>query len=165
MSDLSTNCSTRGVQAIQLLEWWKIPRRGWIIILGELAVIISLGSWVYSEYVNNPYFQIYVNSLSPILVPIISVSFGIISATVATLLYFTMRNIRRRDHSKQEELHTKRGAIKETAKKPQASTSRSKRTSTEAVSLVPKTKTMGFGTASQKRGSDKALKDEEYESG
>jgi hypothetical protein len=110
---------------MELLQWWSIPRRGWIIILGELAVIITLGSWVYSEYVNNTYFQNYVNSLSPILLPIVSVGFGITSATVATLLYFTMRNIRQREGPKEEELSRRRASTKKTIKKPQFSSSRS----------------------------------------
>src|SRR2546422_11373410 len=92
----SKNART-GVPVIQMLEWWSIPRRGWIIILGELVVIIGLGGWVYAEYLNNSYFQGYVNSLSPILVPIVSVGFGIASATVATVLYFTMRKVGRKE--------------------------------------------------------------------
>src|SRR5260370_31703780 len=148
MSDLSTNLSTEGVEAIQLLHWWKIPRRGWIIILGELAVIITLASWVYSEYLNNAYFQNYVNGLSPILLPIVSVGFGITSATVATLLYFTMRNIRQRDELKEEELPRRRGPTKEATKKPQISTSRSRKPSTGALAIVPKPKALTLGTSS-----------------
>ncbi len=34
------------------------------------------------------------NSLAPILVPIVSVAFGVSSATVATFLYFGMRRVR-----------------------------------------------------------------------
>jgi hypothetical protein len=162
MSDLSTNLSTQGVQAIQLLQWWKIPRRGWIIILGELAVIITLSSWVYSEYVNNTYFQNYVNGFSPILLPIISVGFGISSATVATLLYFTMMNMKRRDEPKEEELPRRRGATKEVLKKQQISPSRIKRTSTGGLSSVPKAKALTFGTT-PKRGADQATKDEKDE--
>jgi hypothetical protein len=110
-----------GVRVIQLLQWWNIPRRGWIIILAELAVILTLGGWVYSEYVNNAYFQIYVNSLSPILVPIVSVGIGITSATVATLLYFTMKNIRQRELMKDDGPSRRRGLAKRTTKKPQVS--------------------------------------------
>ncbi len=64
------------------------------MIVAELAAIITPASWVYSEYVNNTYFQSYVNNLPPILLPIVSVGFGITSATIGTLLYFTMRNMR-----------------------------------------------------------------------
>jgi hypothetical protein len=165
MSDLSTKCSTRGVQAIQLLEWWKIPRRGWIIILGELAVIITLSSWVYSEYVNNTYFQNYVNGFSPILLPIVSVGFGITSATVATLLYFTMRNMRQRDELKKQELPRRRGKTKEETKKPQLSISRTKKPSMGPLAILPKPKAMTFGTSSPNRGADHRARGEENESG
>ena len=103
------------------MRWWSIPRQGWIIILAELAVIVTLASWVYSEYVNNPYFQSYVNGLSPILLPIVSVGFGITSATVATLLYFTMRNVRQREGPGEEDLDRKRVPAKKVVKKPPSS--------------------------------------------
>src|SRR5437899_11759980 len=115
----SKNART-GVRVIQLLEWWDIPRRGWIIILTELAVIIGLGSWVYAEYLSNLYFQSYVNNLSPILVPVVSVGFGIASATVATLLYFTMRNVMKREGVRDEELSTRRGSSTRILKKKQS---------------------------------------------
>src|SRR5947208_17037385 len=85
----SKNART-GVRVIQLLEWWSIPRRGWIIILTELAVIIGLSSWVYAEYLSNAYFQSYVNSLSPVVVPSISMWLGIASHTVHTRINFTV---------------------------------------------------------------------------
>jgi hypothetical protein len=151
-----------GVQAIRLLQWWKIPRRGWIIILGELAVIITLSSWVYSEYVNNTYFQSYVNSLSPILLPIVSVGFGVTSATVATLLYFTMRNIRLRDEPK-EELSKRRGASKKAIKKPLISSSKAERGFTGGLSSVQKEQASTFGTPGSKRGTGRGGSDEEDE--
>ena len=150
---------------IQLLQWWKIPPRGWIIILGELAVIITLASWVYSEYVNNLYFQNYVNGLSPILLPIVSVGFGITSATVATLLYFTMRNIRRRDEQHEEELPRRRGTTKEAIKKPQISASRIRKTSAGDLTIAPKPKALTVASSSPKRGADQSTRDEEDESG
>lgn len=107
-----------GVSAFQLMEWWNIPRRGWIIILTELAVIIGLASWAYSEYLNNTYFQGYMNNLSPVLVPIVSVGLGITSATAATLLYFTMKNMRRREEPSEEDPSGRRGPVKKTVKKP-----------------------------------------------
>ncbi len=58
-----------------------------------MSVIAVLGLWVVSEYLNNSYFQSYVNSLAPIVVPILSVAFGVTSATVATFLYFGMRRV------------------------------------------------------------------------
>ena len=114
---------------------------------------------------NNLYFQNYVNGLSPILLPIVSVGFGITSATVATLLYFTMKNIRQRDGQKEEELPRKRGTTKEAAKKPQISASRSRKTSTGGLAIKPKPKALTFGTSSPKRGADQAARDEEDESG
>ena len=73
------------------MAWWDIPRRAWLIILSELAIILYLGSWAVSEYLFNAYFQNYVNSLAPILIPIVSVAFGVSSATVATFLYYGMK--------------------------------------------------------------------------
>jgi hypothetical protein len=129
------------------LQWWSIPRRGWIIILAELAVIVTLASWVYSEYVNNTYFQTYVNGLSPILLPIVSVGFGITSATIATLLYFTMRNIRQRESVNVEEIHRSRGSVKRTVKKQQFSPSRSERTGVGGLGGVPRPKSQAAGTS------------------
>lgn len=81
------------------LNWWKIPPRAWIIIFSELSVIVMLGGWLYSEYLNSPYFQSYVNSLAPIVLPILSVAFGVTSASVATFLYFGMRKVQRSEHA------------------------------------------------------------------
>src|SRR5947199_1905446 len=64
------------------------------MILGELAVITSLSVSLYATYLTNIYFQAYVNSLSPILVPLLSVAFGISSASIATYLYLGMKRIR-----------------------------------------------------------------------
>jgi len=139
-----------GVRVIQLLEWWSIPRRGWIIILAELAVIISLGGWVYSEYLNDIYFQSYVNSLSPILVPIVSVGFGITSATIATLLYFSMRSIKRNEGSQEEQLSTKRGSTKRIVKKSQVPPSRSERATVGGSSTTPKPKVLVAGSGARR---------------
>ena len=79
---------------MQLFNWWNVPRKAWIIILTELSIIIFLGSALYSEYVNSQYFQTYVNtSVIPIAVPVLSVIFGITSASIATFLYFGMRRV------------------------------------------------------------------------
>ena len=80
-----------------MFEWWGIPRQGWFIILAELSAIIGLSTWVVTEYLNNIYFQSYVNGLAPILVPVLSVAFGVASASAATILYFGMKNLRRSD--------------------------------------------------------------------
>lgn len=86
---------------MKLLNWWKIPQRAWIIILSELSVIVTLGIGLYSEYLNSPYFQNYVNSLGPIIIPILSVAFGVTSASVATYLYFGMRRVQQSEHPDQ----------------------------------------------------------------
>jgi hypothetical protein len=45
-------------------------------------------------YLTNIYFQAYVDALSPVLVPVLSVAFGISSASIATYLYLGMKRIR-----------------------------------------------------------------------
>jgi len=114
-------------------------------------VIIGLGSWVYAEYLSNLYFQSYVNNLSPILVPVVSVGFGIASATVATLLYFTMRNV------------MKRGSTKRTVKKPQASSPRSEK-ATGASTTVPRQRASIVGASSVRRGTAQQSSDEDEQS-
>jgi hypothetical protein len=124
------------VWAFQLLEWWNIPRRGWIIILSELAVIVGLAGWAYSEYLNNAYFQTYVNSLSPVLVPIVSVGFGITSATVATLLYFTMKNMKQTERPREEDVSARRASPKKTVKKPVSASARERASTTGPATIV-----------------------------
>jgi hypothetical protein len=53
-----------------------------------------LSGWLYSTYLNNVYFQTYVDNLSPVFVPALSVAFGISSASIATYLYLGMKRIR-----------------------------------------------------------------------
>ena len=106
--------------------------QGWIIILAQLAVIVTIASWVYSEYVNNAYFQSYVNGLSPILLPIVSVGFSISSATIPTLLYFTMRIVRRQDEPNEEDPPRKPVSEKKAIKKIQVSPSRTEKALTRA---------------------------------
>jgi hypothetical protein len=76
------------------LTWWNFPKKAWLIIIGELGVITSLSILLYSTYLNDIYFQAYANGLSPILVPVLSVAFGISSASIATYLYLGMKHIR-----------------------------------------------------------------------
>ena len=126
-------------------------------------MIIGLGSWVYAEYLSNLYFQSYVNNLSPILVPVVSVGFGIASATVATLLYFTMRNVRKREGVRDEELSTRRGSTKRTVKKPQASSPRSEK-ATGASTTVPRQRASIVGASSVRRGTAQQSSDEDEQS-
>lgn len=86
--------SSLEVSEIGYLTWWNFPKKAWIIILGETGVIASLSGLFYSTYINNVYFQTYVDSLSPVLVPVLSVAFGISSASIATYLYLGMKRIR-----------------------------------------------------------------------
>jgi len=86
--------TTLEVSEIGYLTWWNFPKKAWLIIIGELVVITSLSVSLYTTYLSNVYFQSYVNSLSPILVPILSVAFGISSASIATYLYLGMKRIR-----------------------------------------------------------------------
>src|SRR5712664_2281965 len=79
---------------MRYLTWWNFPKKAWLIIIGELAVIASLCVSRYITYLSNVYFQSYVNSVSPILVPVLSVAFGISSASIATYLYLGMKRIR-----------------------------------------------------------------------
>jgi hypothetical protein len=115
--------------------------------------------------VNNTYFQSYVNSLSPILLPIVSVGFGIASATIATLLYFTMRNVRRQDGPREEDLPRKRVPVKKTVKKPQAQPSKKENTVTGALALAPRARAPIPRSWNPRRGPAQDSGNEEDESG
>jgi hypothetical protein len=82
------------VSEIGYLTWWNFPKKAWLIIIGELGLIVSLSVWLYATYLNDFYFQSYTNGFSPILVPILSVAFGISSASIATYLYIGMKRVR-----------------------------------------------------------------------
>ena len=82
------------VSQIGYLTWWNFPKKAWLIIIVELGIIASLSGWLYLTYLNNIYFQAYVDSLSPVLVPVLSVAFGVSSASIATYLYLGMKRIR-----------------------------------------------------------------------
>ena len=89
-----------------------MPKRAWYLILGELGLILFLGSSLLLQYFYNVYFQDYVNQLLPILIPILSIAFGATSATVATRLYLSMTRIRVTPERREDESTAK--------KKPQA---------------------------------------------
>ena len=82
------------VSKIGYLTWWNFPKKAWLIIFAELCIISSLAVSLYVTYLNDVYFQAYANSLSPVLVPVLSVAFGISSASIATYLYLGMKRIR-----------------------------------------------------------------------
>jgi len=147
------------------LRWWSIPRRGWIIILAELTVIVTLASWVYSEYLNNTYFQSYVNGLSPILLPIVSVGFGITSATIATLLYFTMRNVRQREGLREEDSPRRHVPARRAVKKPMVTSTRTEKPTTGGLAMWPRARPPVTGVSSSKRGTAQDGGNEEDETG
>jgi hypothetical protein len=66
-----------------------------------------LSGWLYSTYLNNVYFQTYVDSFSPVLVPVLSVAFGISAASMATYLYLGMKRIQT---LREPEAHVKKRA-------------------------------------------------------
>ena len=116
--------SSLEVSEIGYLTWWNFPKKAWIIILGEIGVIASLSGLLYSTYLNDVYFQTYANGLSPILVPILSVAFGISSASIATYLYLGMKRIRTSRES--EGLVKKRAHPRKTPKRALPPTSQPK---------------------------------------
>jgi hypothetical protein len=128
-------------------------------------VIAILASWVYSEYVNNTYFQMYVNSLSPVLLPIVSVGFGITSATIATLLYFTMRNVRQQEGDREGDLPRKRVPLKKTLKKPQAQPSKTEKSVTGVLAPWPRARAPTSGPWTPRRRTSQDSGNEEDESG
>jgi hypothetical protein len=116
-----------------LLQWWAIPRRAWVIILVELCVIVGLASSVVSVYFSDIYFQAYVNGLAPILVPVVSVGFGIASASTATILYFRVKNLTRAGETTVEEDAKPRGQ-KHAARRIAANDTRTGKSVTSEVS-------------------------------
>jgi hypothetical protein len=129
-------------------------------------VILSLGSWVYSEYLNNMYFQSYVNSLSPVLVPIVSVGFGLASATIATLLYFTVRNASRTEGLRDENLTRRKVPPKKMIWKTPVASPRSEEAAgdQEDHGSGPRTKLQTVGSYVPKRGTRVGGRDDEEES-
>src|SRR5467141_4847697 len=90
---MNSHETTPEVSKIGYLTWWNFPKKAWLIIIGELAIITSLSLSLYTTYLTNVYFQTYVNTLSPVLVPVLSVAFGISSASIAAYLYLGMKRI------------------------------------------------------------------------
>jgi len=104
-----------------------------------VGIIASLTGWLYSTYLNDVYFQTYVDSISPLLVPVLSVAFGISSASIATYLYLGMKRVRALQEP--ETPVKKRVQSRRTSKRPlQPSTSQPKVTDippTVPVKLKP----------------------------
>jgi hypothetical protein len=96
------------------------------------------------------------NSLSPILVPILSVGLGIASATAATLLYFTMRNIRQREGTTTEDIPRRRVLAKKTVKKAQVPSSKIEKAAAGTMTVTPRPKGVNAETSGPRRGASKA---------
>jgi len=79
---------------MNILEWWELPRKAWIIILGQSALVLFLSSWLLAEYLNNPFMQQYLTNLAPTIVPILSLAFGATAAMTATTLYLRFRKLK-----------------------------------------------------------------------
>ena len=79
---------------MNILEWWELPRKAWIIILGQTALVLFLSSWLLAEYLNNPFMQQYLTNLAPTIVPILSLAFGATAAMTATTLYLRFRKLK-----------------------------------------------------------------------
>ena len=79
---------------MNILEWWEFPRKAWIIILGQTALVLFLSSWLLAEYLNNPFMQQYLTNLAPTIVPILSLAFGATAAMTATTLYLRFRKLK-----------------------------------------------------------------------
>ena len=80
-----------GASETGYFTWWNFPKKAWLIIIAEMCVITSLSVWFYATYLNDIYFQSYVNGLAPLLVPVLIVAFGVCSASIATYLYLGMK--------------------------------------------------------------------------
>jgi len=106
-----------------------------------------------------------VNNLSPILLPIVSVGFGITSATIATLLYFTTRNVRQQEGPREEDFRRKRVPVRKTAKKPQAQPSKTEKSVTGTLAAGPRARAPISGSWSPRRGTAQDSGNEEDESG
>ena len=79
---------------MNILDWWELPRKAWIIILGQTALVLFLSSWLLAEYLNNPFMQQYLTNLAPTIVPILSLAFGATAAMTATTLYLRFRKLK-----------------------------------------------------------------------
>lgn len=112
---------------------------------------------------NNTYFQTYVNGLSPILLPIVSVGFGLTSATIATLLYFTMRNIRQKERVREEDSPRRHAPARKRVKKPVITSSRTEKPTMGGPGIGPRARPPVTGVSGSRRGTAQDSGDEEDE--
>ena len=86
------------------LEWWRIPKTGWLIILTQLSVILFFTGWVYQEAQYNSYFQAYLNSVLPLVTAVLIVALAITAAPTISIL---RRRIRRTQQARQTTMRPK----------------------------------------------------------
>ena len=86
------------------LEWWRIPKTGWLIILTQLSVILFFTGWVYQEAQYNSYFQAYLNSVLPLVTAVLIVALAITTAPTISIL---RRRIRRTQQARQTTMRPK----------------------------------------------------------
>ena len=113
---------------IGFLTWWDLPKRAWVLIFGQLAIILFLALSLVSEYLNNIYYRGYVNNILPILIPVLSVAFGVTSTTIAIKLFLDLQEIR----TLQEEVDTE-GRRRSQSKRPK----RASAPTLQAVTIAP----------------------------
>src|SRR3989304_2557401 len=86
------------------LEWWRIPKTGWLVILTQLSIILFFTGWVYQEAQYNSYFQAYLNSVSPLVTAVLIVALAITAAPTISIL---RRRIRRVQQARQTPIRPK----------------------------------------------------------
>ena len=77
----------------------KIPGFAKILILLQTAIIFFLSFWIYEEYLNNPFLQVYVNSLLQ------GSAFTIIGTAVTSIFLVLAVTLYLRLHRTTKELH------------------------------------------------------------
>jgi hypothetical protein len=116
--DKLRNADSWRVLGIGYFTWWNMPRRAWYLILTELGIIIFLTFSLVMQYLYNPYFHLYVDSLGPILVPLASVAFGASSAAIAVRLYMGMRKIQITQDENQASVRRRNRGLRRRRKAP-----------------------------------------------
>ena len=79
---------------MNILESLEFPRKAWLIILTQTALILFLTSWLLVEYESNPFMQQYLTNLAPTIAPLLSLAFGVFAAMTATILYVRFRKVK-----------------------------------------------------------------------
>src|SRR2546425_7903636 len=76
--------------------WKSIPRFAKIIMLLQTLLILFLSFWLYEEYLNNSYFQAYVNGVlqGSIFTAVVLISI-VVFTIVAIVLFLKLRSTRK----------------------------------------------------------------------